>query len=53
MSTQDWDKRIAAAWATFDDYAETASNSSSAARGSDFRAGGRSTPVLGPFVAGS
>ncbi|MFC3576499.1 tetratricopeptide repeat protein [Streptomyces yaanensis] len=38
MSTQDWDKRIAAAWATFDDYAEAASNSSSAAGGSDFRA---------------
>lgn len=35
---EDWEKRVAAAWETFDDYPETASDSSFAAGAADFRA---------------
>ena len=39
MSTQDWEQRVAAAWAAFDDFARTASDDDFAAREADFRAG--------------
>lgn len=35
---RDWEDRVTAAWATLDDYPDTASNSSSAAGAADFRA---------------
>ncbi|MEU9985544.1 tetratricopeptide repeat protein [Streptomyces sp. NPDC048045] len=35
---QDWEDRVTAAWATFDDYAEAASDSSSAKGPAEFRA---------------
>ncbi|WP_405873515.1 tetratricopeptide repeat protein [Streptomyces sp. NBC_00005] len=35
---QDWEDRVTAAWATFDDFAETASDSSFDAGAADFRA---------------
>lgn len=38
MSTQDWYERVAAAWAAFDDYAETAADSDFASGAADFRA---------------
>ncbi|WP_245766687.1 tetratricopeptide repeat protein [Streptomyces colonosanans] len=38
MSTQDWEQRVTAAWAAFDDYVGTESTGGSAAGEADFRA---------------